>query len=581
MIILAVLFAGFVFVSDARAENAEGVVAETGSRLGVIKGVVRDDAGKPIARATVAIFKVGTSRLLKQVRSAKDGSFLTKILPGTYSILAVAEGFNPVSLAKVEVNTSAELVYRFKLEPSGRGNTLPEKRADRKSSKYPIRSAQVRRSIYQIEEGDNPLDTLNEDSLASGTVEQSVEIPAAADDAERERRPVQTVVETYFAGSEGEEGYTGINFATLLPVADNAEIVLAGQTGTGAGAPNRFEANVKIRPNKDHQIQVRGSVSRFGQIRTGLTQEDLSQFSLQVLDEWKIREGIILVYGFDYSRFMGAGSDFSVSPRVGFQFDVNSRTRVRTAYTTQTEQPNWQQAIALENTQVLFREPVSMQDIFIEDGTPQMNKSRRFEFGVERVLDNRSSVEANVFFDTVAGRGVGLTNIPLDGLNSAGFGEIVANQQGKAQGFRVVYARRLSGIFSASVGYAFGNGQRLSDDGLSNPSNLFENDFFQTFVGEFDADLSTGTSVRTIFRLSPEATVFAIDPFAGRMAIYDPSLSVLVTQSLPSWGLPIHAEAIIDARNLLDFQSTINGEEGMLRLISRRRMVRGGISLRF
>ena len=38
-----------------------------------------------------------------------------------------------------------------------------------------------------------------------------------------------------------------------------------------------------------------------------------------------------------------------------------------------------------------------------------MNKSSRFEFGIERVLDNRSSIEANVFFDTTVGRGVGLT----------------------------------------------------------------------------------------------------------------------------------------------------------------------------
>jgi hypothetical protein len=29
------------------------------------------------------------------------------------------------------------------------------------------------------------------------------------------------------------------------------------------------------------------------------------------------------------------------------------------------------------------------------------------------------------------------------------------------------------------------------------------------------ADMKTGTSVRTIFRLSPQATVFAIDPFKG------------------------------------------------------------------
>ena len=294
-----------------------------------------------------------------------------------------------------------------------------------------------------------------------------------------------------------------------------------------------------------------------------------------------MREGIILVYGFDYSRFIGAGNESSISPRIGLQFDVNSKTRFRTAYTTANEERTWQRAIELENSQVLFREPIAMQDIVIENDKPQINRSSRLEFGIERVLDNKSSIEANVFFDAVSGRGVGLVNLPFDSLSNEGFNEFVANQQGKAQGVRVVYTRRLNGIFSASAGYAFGNGQKLSTEAVSNPANIFENDFFQTFVGEFDADLNTGTSVKTIFRLSPEATVFAIDPFAGSMAIYDPSLSVLVTQSLPNLGLPIRAEAIIDARNLFDFQSIANGEEGSLRVNSQRRILRGGISVRF
>ena len=104
---------------------------------------------------------------------------------------------------------------------------------------------------------------------------------------------------------------------------------------------------------------------------------------------------------------------------------------------------------------------------------------------------------------------------------------------------------------------------------------------FQTFFGQFEADLRTGTTVKTVFRLSPQATVFAIDPFQGRLAIYDPSLSVLVTQSLPNLGLPFHAEAVVDARNLFDFQTGVGGEDGRLRLNSHRRALRGSILVRF
>ena len=151
LILMLVIALSAAFVA-APAANA-GIVIENRGNLGIIKGIVRDDGGSPIADATVAIFQAGTSRLLKQVSSASDGSFLAKILPGTYTVLAVAQGFNPMTLFGVEVGRSAELTYGFKLERAGSGNTLPEKRLDRNSSKWRIRAAQSQRSIYQNHEG--------------------------------------------------------------------------------------------------------------------------------------------------------------------------------------------------------------------------------------------------------------------------------------------------------------------------------------------------------------------------------------------------------------------------------------------
>lgn len=568
IVMLTVITAGLICAPDAQAE----VAIEKNGNLGIIKGVVRDDGGSPIADATVAIFRVGTSKLLKQVRSGSDGSFLAKILPGTYTILAVAQGFNATTIAQVEVNRSDELVYGFKLERAGSGNTLPEKRADRNSTKWNIRAAQRRRSIYQNQQGNAPADA---DATVDDEADQVAEVETAPDD-----RKGQTVVETYFAGSE-KGSYAGFNFATLLPVSENAEIVIAGQTGSGKIAPQRFETGVKFRPNDDHQIRLNASLGRLGSFAVDDDERSLGQFSAQVLDEWKVREGIILVFGIDYSRFLGAGDDFSVSPRLGLQYDINSKTRFRTAYTTQTEERSWAHAIELEDARVIFREPVAIDDLVVESGKPLMNKSSRFEFGIERILDNNSTIEANAFFDTTLGRGVGLMNLPFDSLGDGRFTEFVSNQQGKAQGFRVVYNRRINGLFSTAAGYSFGRGQKLSDEGLTDPSKVFENDYFQSFFGQFEADFGTGTNVKTVFRLSPDAMVFAIDPFQGRLAIYDPSLSVLVTQNLPTLGLPFHAQAIVDARNLFDFQTGVAGEEGSLRINSQRRVLRGGILVRF
>ena len=558
-------------IAAAPAANTSMVTVKAGT-LGTIRGIVRDDGGSPIAEATVAIFRASTSRLLKQVTSSADGSFLAKIVPGTYTVLAVAQGFNPTYLFGVEVVRAADLSYGFKLERAGNGDTLPEKRLDRNSSKWRIRAAQTQRSIYQDQEGVSPVD---DNTIAA----QDADTSSVSDEGSSHKKS-QTVVETYFAGSENGN-FAGINFATLLPIGDDAKVVVAGQTGAGKRAPQRFEADLKLRPSADHQLRFNSSVSWLGNVAASNKEKPLGQLSFQALDEWKVREGIILVFGLDYSRFIGAGNDASLSPRLGFQYDLNSKTRFHTAFTTRTEEKTWARALELEGENIAFSEPVSVEDLVLASGKPEMNKSRRLEFGVERVIDNSSSVDANVFFDTTLGRGVGLNSLSFDTLGGDGFGAFVADQQGKAQGVSIVYTRRLNELFTASGGYSFGTGQKLSPAAITDPTHVFETDFFQSFFGQLAADLRTGTSVRTIFRLSPQATVFAIDPFKGRLAIYDPGLSVMITQSLPNFGLPLRAEAIIDGRNLFDFASGIFGEEGSLKLTGQQRMLRGGIQVRF
>lgn len=566
-LIAVVVVVGLFGLSTAQAATLSSSTNKV-SALATIRGVVADQGGSPIANATVAIFRPGTIKVLKEVRSASNGKFLARVLPGSYTILAVAQGYNSVTLEEVEIGRSGDFNYGFKLERAGSGNTLPEKREDRSNTKWLIRSAQNSRAIYQNSEGHSPVDERD--------AEETLEVAAQTED-EGGRRG-QSVVETYFGGSSAG-GFRGINYATLIPVGDKTDVIIAAQAGIGGGAPQSIESQVTYRPNSLHQLRFRSSFGNLGSIRVAENEASLGQFAFQALDEWRVREGVILVYGVDYSRLTGAGSAELLSPRLGLQFDVDSRTRFRAAYTTRTDERTWANAIELENASIVFRDPVAIEDIAIENEKPLMNKSRRLEFGVERVLDKNSSIEANVFFDTVSGRGIGFISSPFEGTEN--FTENIAEQQGDARGFRVVYSRRINGLFSTSAGYSFGNGQSVSASAFSESGTPFEGGGFHTFFGRFEADLRSGTNVTTIFRLSPRATVFAIDPFQGRLAIYDPSLSVMLTQILPNLGLPFQAEATVDARNLFDLQPRANDGEAGLRLNSQGRILRGGILVRF
>jgi hypothetical protein len=565
------------------ATSAKGAGGTRRTSLGTVTGTVRDSRGNPLAGALVTLLRDGAEEVVKQTRSAADGSYVARVSPGRYLLRAIAEGFNAVTFEAVQVNAASEVVYRFNLEPAGQGRTTAERRPDRKDPKFLLRSQQRRRSIFQIDE---EADTVVEATVADAAADADCVEERAQDDewAAGTRHVPKGVVETYFASSDDPRvgRYGGLNFATATPVTRNFDLIVAGQLG----ALKRLEATGRWRVSERHLLSATlgGARLKTLQKNAGSDEEALGQVSLRAVDEWVVRDGVVVVVGIDYSRFVGAGDAASLTPRLGFQFDAGARTRLHAAYTSGADTSKRTHAVELgEGSTIVFEEPESQAVAFV-DGRAVMERTSRLEFGIERLLDDSSSVEATAFFDTVNGRGVGLFSAPLAALDGEENSALlaIANQQGGARGLRVVYTRRVGGRLKASAGYAFGTGQQLSAEGAAaSPEQLFQDAFFQTASAQVDADVLEGTSVRTVLRFSPRAAVFAVDPFAGRLAVYDPSLSILVTQELPNFGLPVRAEAVLDARNVLDTLTGVEDAETSLTLGTLRRMVRGGISVRF
>ena len=547
--------------------------------LATIAGTVTDTKGNPVAGAVVSLIREGV-KSVKQTKTDRKGYFLAKVLPGRYGISAIADGFARVAFSAVDVQPSQELIYRFNLEPIGYGNTVPERRRDREDAKWTLRSAQTRRSIFQAQQGD--------DSTIAA-VEESTEDPVKSaqpnETSNDSRSRTHGVLESYFVSNSFAPSSAGVNFAVSTPLPGGVELILAGQTGVGSEAPERLEASTLFHVGKRHRVGVTAAGMRLPTPvwinRLNDTEEPFGQVSLRAVDEWIVRDGIVIVMGLDYSRFIGGGDAHAITPRFGVQYDVNARTRVKAAFASGGEEDGIQSVANFEGEQVIFRAQPTRPVAFV-DGQAVLERSHRLEFGVERVLDNSSNVEATAFLDTTSGRGVGYLSLPTTSFTGRS-GETlmdVANQQGSSRGMRLVYTRRLNRVWTASAGYSFGRGQKLASS-FTDPSEMFESGLFQTAAIQLGAGFDTGTQIRTVLRFSPNATVFAIDPFAGRLGVYDPSLSIQVTQELPTFGLPVRAEAIVDARNLLDVQTTSENAEVLTLVGNNRRSVRGGISLRF
>lgn len=572
-----------IIVSPLLLVEASGAVAGKSS-LATITGSVNDSKGNPVSGALISLLKEGAKEVAKQIKTDDAGKFSAKISPGRYGIRAIAAGFNEVVFSSVEVRASQELIYRFNLEPVGSGKTLPELRRDRNDVKWTLRSSQTRRSIFQVqeEEAEDIRSVLAADTSNTAEAPPDTESDIRVDSVDR--KP-QGVMQTYFASNPFGLSYAGLNFAVATAANEELDLVFAGQTGIGAGAPGRFEAVGRVRAGDHHKINLSVAGMRFARPIWTTRNEDnrtLGQFSVRAIDEWIVRDGVVIVLGLDYSRFVGAGGDYALSPRIGIQYDANARTRLKAAYAPGGREDDIQSFAEFEDAQIAFSGE-NIKPVAYVDGQAVMERSHRLEFGVERVLDNNSNIETTAFFDTTQGRGVGLLSFPMSAFNG-NTGESllsVANQQGASRGMRVVYTRRLSRVWTASAGYSFGQGQRLSAAGFQNPAEMFDSGFFQSAAFQLGAGFNSGTRVRTVLRFSPEATVFAIDPFAGRLGVYDPSLSIQVTQELPSFGLPLRAEAVIDARNLMDVQPSSENAEILTQLSTGRRSVRGGISFRF
>lgn len=580
--VLAAIGLSFSSVQTTRAEALPKLPANNSANVSAsaisatIRGNILDETGKPIANAVIALLRDGAATV-KQVRSQANGGFVARVAPGRYTLTAMASGFSVVSLANVDVDRAEQIAFRFNLVRTGSGNTLPERRVDRNNAKWRLRSNSARRTIYQNTEGTGEIVAIETEQ----TTEESNFSPV-----------LEGYAETFFAQSANpnDAGYFGVNFAAVQPISEDLEIGFAGQTGFGEHAPQRLETVAKYRINDDHKLNLSFGAGKIGQVQTDRDNpSDLGQLSFQALDEWRVKDNLILVVGFDYSRFVGASRAASIAPRFGLQFDANAKTRLKTAYTVSHEPRTWQQAADLEDSRILFRE-TNLDNYAVADNAPGkqvlMPKMRRFEVGIERVLDNSSSLEALAFFDQTTNRGVSFFSLPLTAFadqqseNLADqFGS--ATQNGSANGFRLIYSRRLNEAFSGSVGYAFGSGQQLSNDGIESPENLLDTRFFQTLAAELSANFKTGTNVKTVWRYQPRRAVFALDPFMGRIGVNDPSVSVLVTQKLPTWGLPIRARLALDARNLLDAQTATESGDTTLKLNSARRVLRGGIAVRF
>jgi len=555
-------FAGVIFLLAILSVFPQLTTHSKSPTLGVIRGVVEDKSGKPISGAVITVFKEGTQKVLKQMIADADGFFSSRFLPGKYSLIAVASGFNASTSNPVQVVRSSEVVYRFNLEPIGSGRTVPEKRRDRSESKWAIRAAQIRRSVFQFDE---PSDS----ELASTD-------SASEDYAFTELRGLTGVI-TQRKASLLELHGGSANFATLYGVSATSDLLFTGQFSRGPVRHNRFDVTLSANPSTRHSLRISTGLNQISGI--GISDAAQNQLHFRATDQVVLSDGLFLLFGFDYSRLLGETRDSHLAPRFGVQYDANSQTRIKgNFFSIDSDEVEGARIVTAEGISTIFIDTPASYRRASSRPKREVSNPGRFEFGVERLIDNRSFIEGTVFIDIV-----GQNELSLLGINTNGetIGDFTETLTEGTSGVNVIYSRSLDSKLSFSSGYSFGISPRLRINPTTDVLDVAEKSSYHTFFAQLSTDIGRSTRIRTIVRFSPQATVYSIDPFLGKVMVHDPGVSFIVTRLLPNLGLPIRAEASLDARNIFDFPTEAGSEEGTIRLANHRRMLRGGIMVRF
>src|SRR5262249_39826083 len=366
--IAAVVGAGLGLAPDASA-----------AALGSIRGLVKDSRGAPLAGAAIEVVtgaglgKAKTDRIVKRASTDADGQFVAAdIAPGRYRVKAEANGFAPVELAAFVKPNKVTVFDSILLRRTG---TISEQTELNLDPKYASRGS--RGTIFHLDgDGSDPV---------SGQSQTQTLADAISD--------THGFVHLFSQSSFGEPveraSFTGTNFAVSQQFGRDSSLIISGQAGVGAYAPQRLQALTTASVGDKHRVSLALGYGRFTLSR-GAEISRLGQISMSATDTWQIAGPVLVIYGFQFDRFSEGASGTSVLPRVGISVNATPRTQLYAAMLPGCS-VDAQSKMNLESAEIVFPE----QTTAVSSGSNGIaaDRSYRLQFGGQHTLSEDSAVE--------------------------------------------------------------------------------------------------------------------------------------------------------------------------------------------
>jgi hypothetical protein len=354
----------------------------------------------------------------------------------------------------------------------------------------------------------------------------------------------------------------GSRFSLTMPLQSRARVTLDGQYNESPDQPRGLGATYEFAPVENRQSRVSVNVRQGTLINGSFPEDDLKEIQLKYDEKLELLNHFVFNYGAEMGRTDGRETDQYFRPMLGVSFVPNSTTTIGVAATA--EGP------------AQADDPIRGKDYFEQKAylPPVHQEYRHAEVQVARIVGSTKLTGA-VFKSSAASQTLFVSSpdgsrafLILDGNNL------------RSQGARFFVDREFKG-FNAGMGYTI-----ASALGLSKPAYHMDDLMDQMTQRQFhvvtarvktDVDI-TNTELTAVYHwVSPLAAV-TIDPYQTNAEYLDPTLSITIAQTLPTWGaFPGKVQAILDARNLFEPSSPNHG----IHISNSPRFVKGGINIRF
>jgi hypothetical protein len=520
-------------------------VASASGTLAAITGIVRDSTGEPVTGALVVVMAANPVMPQRMAFTDQRGTFsIPNLFAGEYSVKVTMPRFLPAFKNGIQINAGGSATLTVNLQ-----NALDV--------------------VRRIMSGDK---NQNDDIVWTLRSSRSTQPILRLVDTASNKSPKQDYsgyLQLYSKSVEasGETaGAVGSQFSVTMPLASQSKVTLVGQYNALPTQPRGFGAKYQFSPAERHRATVALNVRQGALVGDPLNGDDTKEIQLEYGEDFQWSDHLVVSYGAEAGRADAAISDRNyLRPRVSVSWVPQSRTTFTAGTSSQApSSPD---------------DPIRGKDYFERPAyiPPSLEGYRHSEFAVSHVFDESTDMSAAVFRDRSFTQVV-FVNSP-DGHRAI---VILDSSQNPQEGFRLHLNREIWKL-QGGLGYAtttgLGFGQH-SPDSATDIQNQLVPERFHLVTARLKAKVDvTQTQVTAVYRWVSNYSVTHLDAYDRTTEFNDPSLSLTVAQTLPTWGMVPgggKVQAILDARNIFERPYGTG-----IQVSQYPRLLKGGINIKF